>query len=47
MASDGLSAKWDISSYPELLPRSPQLLAGILLRDFSRASDDATVLVFR
>ncbi len=47
LATDGLSAKWDISAYPDLLPRSPQLLAGILLRDFSRASDDATVLVFR
>jgi anti-sigma regulatory factor (Ser/Thr protein kinase) len=47
LATDGLSAKWDISAYPELLPRSPQLLAGVLLRDFSRASDDATVLVYR
>ena len=47
MASDGLSAKWDPSAYPDLLPRSPQLLAGVLLRDFSRASDDATVLVYR
>jgi anti-sigma regulatory factor (Ser/Thr protein kinase) len=47
LASDGLSTKWDIGSYPDLLPRSPQLLAGVLLRDFGRASDDATVLVFR
>ncbi|MBA3241587.1 MAG: serine/threonine protein kinase, partial [Acidobacteria bacterium] len=47
MATDGLSAKWDPSAYPDLLPRSPQLLAGVLLRDFSRTSDDATVLVYR
>ncbi len=47
MASDGLSASWDIESYPGLLKQSPQLLAGILLRDYGRDSDDATVLVIR
>jgi anti-sigma regulatory factor (Ser/Thr protein kinase) len=47
LASDGLSAAWDMASYPGLLPRSPQLLAGVLLRDFGRDSDDATVLVAR
>lgn len=45
MASDGLSESWDINSYPGLLDRNPQLLAGILMRDYGRASDDATVLV--
>ena len=47
LASDGISASWDLSSYPGILARSPQLLAGVLMRDFSRASDDATVLVYR
>jgi len=47
MASDGLSASWDISSYPGLLERSPQLLAGVLMRDYGRHADDATVLVAR
>jgi anti-sigma regulatory factor (Ser/Thr protein kinase)/serine/threonine protein phosphatase PrpC len=45
LASDGLSASWDINSYPGLLERSPQLLAGVLMRDYSRTNDDATVLV--
>jgi anti-sigma regulatory factor (Ser/Thr protein kinase) len=45
MTSDGLSESWDIKSYPNLLERNPQLLAGILMRDYSRPSDDATVLV--
>ncbi|HEY0322933.1 MAG TPA: ATP-binding protein [Pyrinomonadaceae bacterium] len=45
MASDGLSESWDIKSYPNLLERNPQLLAGIFMRDYSRMSDDATVLV--
>jgi anti-sigma regulatory factor (Ser/Thr protein kinase) len=47
IASDGISATWDANAYPGLVARSPQLLAGILLRDFGRASDDATVLVYR
>jgi len=47
IASDGLSATWDLANYPGLLARSPQLLAGVLLRDYGRNSDDATVLVYR
>ncbi|MFL6334895.1 MAG: ATP-binding protein [Pyrinomonadaceae bacterium] len=47
IASDGISATWDAAAYPGLLTRSPQLLAGVLLRDFCRNSDDATVLVYR
>jgi anti-sigma regulatory factor (Ser/Thr protein kinase) len=47
MASDGLSASWDINSYPGLLDRSPQLIAGVLMRDYGRNADDATVLVAR
>jgi anti-sigma regulatory factor (Ser/Thr protein kinase) len=47
LTTDGLSANWDISDYPGLLAKSPQLLAGILLRDYGRDSDDATVLIAR
>jgi anti-sigma regulatory factor (Ser/Thr protein kinase) len=47
LASDGLSASWDMNAYPGLLGKSPQLLAGVLLRDYGRDSDDATVLVVR
>jgi anti-sigma regulatory factor (Ser/Thr protein kinase) len=47
MMSDGLSESWDIHSYPGLLKRSPQLMAGILMRDYARNEDDATVLVAR
>lgn len=45
MTSDGLSEAWDINSYPGILDRHPQLLAGVLIRDYARLSDDATVLV--
>lgn len=47
LASDGVSASWDMNDYPGLLQRSPQLLAGILMRDYGRDTDDATVLVVR
>ncbi|MGB7924119.1 MAG: ATP-binding protein [Pyrinomonadaceae bacterium] len=47
MASDGLSASWEIAAYPGLLDRSPQILAGVLMRDYGRNADDATVLVAR
>jgi len=47
MASDGVSASWDIEAYPGVLKQSPQLLAGIMMRDYGRDNDDATVLVAR
>ncbi|MFN2597685.1 MAG: ATP-binding protein [Pyrinomonadaceae bacterium] len=47
LASDGLSATWDIEDYPGLLAKSPQMIAGVLARDYSRETDDATVLVAR
>ncbi|HZI20704.1 MAG TPA: ATP-binding protein [Pyrinomonadaceae bacterium] len=47
LATDGLSAKWDLSSYPGLRHRSPQLMAGVLARDYSRNSDDATIIIYR
>ena len=47
LATDGLSTKWDVQDYPGLLQRSPQLLTGVLMRDYARDTDDATVLVAR
>ena len=45
MHSDGLSAKWDMSSYPGLALRHPSLISAVLYRDFRRQRDDATVVV--
>ncbi len=47
LASDGLSQSWDMADYPGLLRREAQMLAGVLMRDYARDSDDATVLVAR
>lgn len=47
MSSDGVSSSWLIDSYPNLLRRDAQLLAGILVRDYGRDTDDTTVLIMR
>lgn len=45
--SDGLSAKWDVASYPQLNLQHPQLVAATLMRDATRARDDALVVAIR
>jgi hypothetical protein len=45
MHSDGLTARWRPSDYPWARRRDPALLAGVLMRDFQRPRDDASVLV--
>jgi hypothetical protein len=45
--SDGLSAKWDVTSYPQLNLQHPQLVAATLMRDAMRARDDALVVAIR
>lgn len=47
MASDGLKTQWRLDRYTGLLDRHPSLIAGILYRDYSRGSDDATVVALR
>jgi hypothetical protein len=47
MHSDGLSARWNVSTYSGLTQRHPAVVAGVLFRDFRRTRDDATVLVVR
>jgi hypothetical protein len=45
MHSDGMSARWSLSSYPGLFLRHAAVIAGVLYRDHARARDDVTVLV--
>jgi anti-sigma regulatory factor (Ser/Thr protein kinase) len=47
MHSDGLSTQWDLNAYPGLASSHPLVIAAVLLRDFGRARDDASVLVLR
>jgi anti-sigma regulatory factor (Ser/Thr protein kinase) len=45
--SDGLTERWNLTTYPGLATRDVSLVAGILYRDYARRTDDATVLVAR
>ncbi|MET0310776.1 MAG: anti-sigma regulatory factor [Burkholderiaceae bacterium] len=45
--SDGIQTRWPGSVAAPLLGRDPTLLAAVLIRDFCRGRDDATVLVLR
>lgn len=45
MHSDGLTNRWSPERYPGILNKRPSLIAGVLYRDYSRRTDDITVLV--
>ena len=45
MHSDGVTAHWSLGAYPGLMAHHPLTIAAVLLRDFSRGRDDATVVV--
>ena len=45
--SDGLSAKWELDSYPGLVTRQPLMIASVLYRDFKRPRDDNLVVVVK
>lgn len=47
MCSDGISTRWDLTSYHGLMSRDPALIAAVLYRDFTRGRDDATVVVYK
>ena len=37
--------RWNLADYPGLALRHPAVIAAVLLRDFDRGRDDATVVV--
>ncbi len=45
--SDGLSARWELDSYPGLAASHPALVAGVIFRDHRRGRDDAAVVAMR
>jgi len=47
LSTDGISERWDPENYPGLLGLDPQLLCAVVLRDYGRANDDATILCGR
>ena len=47
MHSDGLTERWELRDYPDILERSALVIATTVLRDAAVRRDDAGVLVFR
>jgi hypothetical protein len=47
LCSDGVFNRWDLHAYPGLQARHPNVIAGALCRDFTRGSDDVTIVVAR
>ncbi|GIE92280.1 Anti-sigma regulatory factor (Ser/Thr protein kinase) [Actinoplanes regularis] len=47
MHSDGVVDRWNPAEYPGLLTRSPEVIAGTVLRDAGTRRDDAGLLVAR
>lgn len=45
--TDGIRARWDLAQYSGLLAQPTTVLAAVLVRDFWRARDDATVMALR
>lgn len=45
MCSDGLRTRWELSKYPAILRSDGLIIAAALFKDFSRGTDDASVLV--
>jgi anti-sigma regulatory factor (Ser/Thr protein kinase) len=45
MSSDGIITRWDIGRYPSVFKYDSFVLAGALYKDFSRGSDDSSVLI--
>lgn len=47
LTSDGISTRWNLDRYPDLLKCHPALIASVVFRDHARDTDDATVVVAR
>ena len=45
--SDGCRSGWDLAEHPGLARRDPLVIASLLLRDYERGRDDASVVVAR
>lgn len=45
MCSDGIQTRWTLNAYPSIFKYDPTILAGAVLKDFNRGTDDASVLI--
>ncbi|MGA0559741.1 ATP-binding SpoIIE family protein phosphatase [Larkinella sp. VNQ87] len=47
MCSDGIKSRWDLSKYPAIVNYDLSILAAALYKDYSRRTDDTSVVVAR
>jgi hypothetical protein len=47
LSTDGVSERWDPGNYSGLLGLHPELLCAVIMRDYGRANDDATIICGR
>jgi len=45
MCSDGIKSKWDTAKYPSILRGDLSILSAVILKDFTRNTDDTSVAV--
>lgn len=47
MHSDGISAKWSLDEYPDLVYKDLSIICAVIFRDYHRPRDDASFLVLK
>lgn len=47
MHSDGISAKWDLGEYQDVVYQDLSLISGVIFRDYHRPKDDASLLILK
>lgn len=47
MCSDGIKTRWDLHKYPNILKYDLSIAAAVIYKDFSRKTDDSSVLITR
>lgn len=45
MCTDGIQTRWNINQYPSINKYDATIVAGAILKDFNRGTDDASVLI--
>ena len=47
MCSDGIKSRWDLERYPGILRYDLTIAANMIIKDFSRNTDDMSVAICR
>jgi len=47
MHSDGISAKWSLDEYPDIIHQDLSIIGGVIFRDYHRPKDDASFIILK